>query len=98
MALWVVPPGSHGAGWGRVEEGGRGPGLLTIGPAVLHPTPTGPHPGQAGYSGSPLCLRSVPPPTLTLGPGRESLISGGTLYLVSLGWEVGGWGGARGPG
>lgn len=49
MALWVVPPGSGGGGWGggAVEEGGRGPGLLTIGPAVLHPTPPGTHPGRA---------------------------------------------------
>lgn len=37
------PTRQPGGGGGR-----EGAGLLTIGPAVLHPTPTGTHPGQAG--------------------------------------------------
>lgn len=47
IALWWShqAAGSGGREAGRREGGAR---LLTIGPAVLHPTPMGTHPGQAG--------------------------------------------------
>lgn len=73
MALWVVPPGSWGAGWG-----GRWPGLLTRGPAVLRPLLLGPTQGRrASWTLAHPCLRPAPPPTLTRGLRRESPASGG---------------------